>query len=77
MAKLQSKLDIDNIIESAGKIDTFRKLRDFLNEHLTDEQLDADIIAEDSTEGECYPAEFRIAGENNDMLDENSPVIYF
>ena len=43
---------------------------------LTEEQLLCDVTVEDPYENECYPAEFRIAGEKHEALDEDHPVIY-
>lgn len=53
----------------------YRELAHLLDE-LTPEQLDCDITVELSQEQECLPGEFRITDIENDLLDENHPVIF-
>jgi len=56
---------------------TYRQLSQLLT-YLTEEQLDCDVMAEMPSEWgtECYHAGLRIAGPNNDNLDDGHPTIF-
>lgn len=43
---------------------------------LSPAQLGCDVTIEDPYESEFFPAEFRISGEDNDVLGEKHPIIY-
>jgi hypothetical protein len=44
---------------------------------LNDEQLDCDVVVEDSAEDECYEAELTICGDEHSSLEPDYPVILF
>ncbi len=54
---------------------TYRELLKNLQK-LSEDQLDSDVTVELGLSDECFPAEFRICGEEHDVLDEDHPVIY-
>lgn len=43
---------------------------------LSESQLNCNITVELGPEDEFYPAEFRISGDENDVLDPDHPVIF-
>lgn len=54
---------------------TYGELREVLH-NLTEEQLGCDVTVELGITDEFYVAELRISGSENDVLDEDHPVIY-
>jgi len=59
---------------------TYRTLAALIN-LMSEEQKDCDLTVEiagdnDDNDNDCYGASLRIAGTNNDCLDEGHPVIY-
>lgn len=54
---------------------TYRELLEELSS-LSDEQLDCTVTVEVELADECYPAEWRISGDEHPSLDPDHPIIY-
>lgn len=75
MSKIHTPEALENMIGSSGKIDTWEKLGAAIA-LMSPEQRQTNLAIELELADECYSAQFRICGENHEILDDGHPVIF-